>query len=104
VCFESSYTKFCEFSYANARKLLPIREKAREKERKEQLAADKKEKQRREKSRQSSFRRHRAPLAQKRQEVPESSTETISVDSVKRANSIMSAVTSRRELNYKREW
>lgn len=32
--FEKSYEKFCEFSYKNARKLIPVRERARAKEKK----------------------------------------------------------------------
>lgn len=43
VEFNRSYEEFCKFSYANAKRLLPIREKARRREAREQAAAARKE-------------------------------------------------------------
>lgn len=89
VSFESSYTKFCEFSYANARKLGPIRDKAREKARKEQIAWAKKEERRIKKEREARmlpFHRRRQRIessTKKKEEEPSANKKTVDEDHVK---------------------
>lgn len=89
VNFFSSYTKFCEFSYANARKLGPIRDKAREKARKEQIAWAKKEERRKKKEREERllpFHRRRQRIessTKKKEEEPSANKKTVDEDHVK---------------------
>ena len=65
--FEKSYEKFCEFSYKNARKLVPIREKAREKEKKaRERASLKREKEKKKWEERRNRRGHHIPLSAKK--------------------------------------
>lgn len=101
VNFFSSYTKFCDFSYANARKLGPIRDKAREKARKEQLAWAKKEERRKKKEREARLlpyqrRRQRSEPATPEKEEEPSVAEAKKIE--KESYAMLKKYTSRREV------
>jgi predicted ATPase len=62
--FHKSYEEFCEFSYRNARKLMPVREKAREKEKKiRERACKEREKEKRMWDERRNRRGHRIPMS-----------------------------------------